>query len=144
MNLFRFLLTAVVTVTMLAAKAQNPPNWTEKQLLEPATLAGMMNKKAKLPLIYSVGPGALIPGSIDIGMTNDKANMDKLKKELSGKDRKSAIVLYCGCCPFEHCPNVRPAIALLQEMKFTNYQLLNLPKNLKSDWVSKGYPTNKL
>jgi len=25
-------------------------------------------------------------------------------------------------------------------MKFTNYYLLNLPHNLKQDWIDKGYP----
>jgi len=52
-------------------------------------------------------------------------------------------VIYCGCCPFEHCPNVRPAFQLLNEMKFTNQKLLNLSTNLKTDWIDKGYPVAK-
>jgi hypothetical protein len=28
-------------------------------------------------------------------------------------------------------------------MKFTNYHLLNLPHNIKTDWISKGYPQVK-
>jgi hypothetical protein len=38
---------------------------------------------------------------------------------------------------------VRPALALLQQMKFTNYHLLNLPHNIKVDWIEKGYPQAK-
>lgn len=52
--------------------------------------------------------------------------------------------MYCGCYPFERCPNIRHAINALKEMKFTNYQLLNLPHNIKINWKDKGYPTVKL
>jgi hypothetical protein len=38
---------------------------------------------------------------------------------------------------------VRPAIAALKTLQFSNYKLLNLPKNLKADWIDKGYPTVK-
>jgi thiosulfate/3-mercaptopyruvate sulfurtransferase len=76
-------------------------------------------------------------------MGKEKENMDKLKKELGGLLKETNVVVYCGCCPFEHCPNVRPAIDVLKEMKFTNYRLLNLPHNIKTDWIDKGYPTLK-
>jgi rhodanese-related sulfurtransferase len=122
-------------------QAQNPENWTSKQLMEPAALASLLTAEKEVPKIFSVGPGALIPHSISIGMTNDKENLLKLKQELKGLDKKTPIVVYCGCCPFEHCPNVRPAIDALKSMNFTNYKLLNLPHNLKTDWISKGYPT---
>jgi hypothetical protein len=96
-----------------------------------------------LPTIYCVGPGVVIPNSIDIGATNDENNLKKFKDSLSNLPRNTNIVIYCGCCPFEHCPNVRPALALLQQMKFTNYHLLNLPHNIKVDWIEKGYPQAK-
>jgi rhodanese-related sulfurtransferase len=82
----------------------------------------------------------VIPHSINIGMTEHKENVEKLKDSLTNVPRDANIVIYCGCCPFNHCPNVRPAIALLKEMKFTNYHLLNLPHNIKTDWIAKGYP----
>jgi hypothetical protein len=110
--------------------------------MEPSRLAEVINKKKSLPVIYSIGPGPVIPNSIDIGMVKDAENLVKLREELKGISKDSLIVIYCGCCPFEHCPNVRPAIALLKEMKFTNYKLLNLPHNIKIDWIDKGYPQN--
>ena len=76
-------------------------------------------------------------------MVKDKENMDKLKKELSTIPKETPIVIYCGCCPFEHCPNVRPAIDALKDMKFTHYKLLNLSHNIKADWIDKGYPVVK-
>ena len=123
--------------------AQNPVNWTTEDLMEPSELATKLAAGKDLPVIFSVGPGASIPHSFHIGMTNDKANLGNLKKHLAELPTKSAVVIYCGCCPFEHCPNVRPAIAALKEMQFSNYKLLNLPKNLKADWIDKGYPTGK-
>ena len=124
--------------------AQNPQNWTNKQLIEPSELASIIKTEKTVPVIFSVGPAATIPHSIDIGTMKNEANIDKLKKELSSLPKQTKIVVYCGCCPFEHCPNVRPAIDVLKEMKFTNYYLLNLPHNIKTDWMDKGYPTVKL
>ena len=127
---------------MQNANAQNPQNWTSKQLLAPAELAPVIKTK-NAPVIFSIGPAATIPASIEIGMVKDKANLDKFKKQLNALPKNTKIVVYCGCCPYEHCPNVRPAIDVLNEMKFTNYKLLDLPHNIKTDWISKGYPTVK-
>jgi hypothetical protein len=112
-------------------------------MMEPSQLAALLKEGKNLPIIYSVGPGATIPHSVHIGMTNDDANLFSLKKHISALPKDAGIVLYCGCCPFEHCPNVRPAITAMKEQGFTNYKLLNLPKNLKTDWIDKGYPTVK-
>jgi thiosulfate/3-mercaptopyruvate sulfurtransferase len=65
-------------------------------------------------------------------------------REIVSKYPKDAdIVIYCGCCPFKDCPNIRPAFNLLKEMNYTNTKLLNLPHNLKTDWADKGYPMSK-
>jgi thiosulfate/3-mercaptopyruvate sulfurtransferase len=123
--------------------AQNPENWTAEQLIEPAQLAERLQTGKNVPLILCVGPGALIPNSVDIGQAKEKENLEKLTSSLKSYKRDTAIVVYCGCCPFEHCPNVRPAIALLNDLHFTNYKLLNLPHNLKADWLDKGFPAVK-
>ena len=123
------------------SSAQNPENWTSSQLTEPAALAATLKENKDVPVIFSVGPGAIIPNSIDIGMVKDEKNLAKFQQKISKLPKSTNILIYCGCCPFEHCPDVRPAIALLQNMKFTNYHLLNLPNNIKTDWIAKGYPT---
>ena len=122
--------------------AQNAPNWTSKQLMEPSDLAMILKSKKAIPVIFSVGPAATIPYSTEIGMVKDKENLDKFKKKLGSIPVQTRVVVYCGCCPFEHCPNIRPAIDVLKEMKFTNYMLLNLPHNIKTDWLDKEYPTS--
>jgi hypothetical protein len=50
------------------------------------------------------------------------------------------VVIYCGCCPFRNCPNIRPAFNLLKEKGYTKPRLLNLKQNLKVDWTDYGYP----
>jgi hypothetical protein len=87
-----------------------------------------------------VGPAGLIKDAVDMGVAHEKENLDKLKEFLSKEKRDRQIVIYCGCCPFERCPNIRPAFKLLNDMKFTNQKLLNLSHNLKADWINYGYP----
>ena len=123
--------------------AQNPENWTKDQLVEPSTLAAIINSNKELPVIFSIGPGAVIPNSIDIGMVNSEQNMERFKDRVNKLSKSADIIVYCGCCPFDHCPNVRPAIAFLKSQGFTNYHLLNLPHNLKTDWIDHGYPAVK-
>jgi len=137
-----FILLALLFVS-ICSQAQNPVNWTEKQLIEPADLASTIAAKKDLPVIISVGPGATIPGSLGIGMVNNTEGLQKLKDQLKTIDKEKKIVIYCGCCPFEHCPNVRPAIDALKKLNFTSYYLLNLPHNIKKDWIDKGYPVTK-
>ncbi|ANE52702.1 rhodanese-like domain-containing protein [Flavisolibacter tropicus] len=137
-----FLLAGVLFIAF-QGKAQNPENWTAKQLIEPSDLATAINGKKDIPVIISVGPGATIPNSVAIGMVNSQEGLDKLKVQLKEVAKDKKIVIYCGCCPFEHCPNVRPAINALKEMKFTQYYLLNIPHNIKKDWIDKGYPVTK-
>ena len=54
--------------------------------------------------------------------------------------RTQAIVLYCGCCPWEHCPNVRPAYHRARAMGFTRVKVLRIDHDLQRDWAEKGFP----
>lgn len=127
----------------LTAQAQSTVNWTEKELLQPAALAQTIAEGRNLPLIISVGPGALIPYSKDIGPANDTASLTALQTLLAHQKKDHKIVVYCGCCPFDRCPNVRPAIQILKDAGFENFYLLNLKTNLKTDWIDQGFPTVK-
>lgn len=135
------LMLAVIVFAFKSSVQTGKDPWTKNQLMEPAVLAKIINDStAKKPIIYSIGPGADIKGSIEIGPAQEKENLDKLKAALEKLDRNTEIVIFCGCCPFEHCPNIRPPFELLNEMKFTNHKLLNLSHNIKVDWFNKGYP----
>ena len=138
--LFLAITTSVFASCQFTSQGQNDP-WTQQQLLAPADLAKVLdNPKVPQPIIYSVGMQAIIKGSIDIGPTMKSTNLITLKQKLGKLPKDAQIVIYCGCCPFANCPNIRPAMKLLKEMQFTNYKLLNLPQNVKVDWIDKGFP----
>lgn len=115
--------------------------WRPDQLMEPKDLAAVITSAtASKPLIICVGPAGQIKDAVYAGPAHENESFGKLKELLSKEKKDRQIVIYCGCCPFERCPNIRPAFKLLNEMKFTNQKLLNLPNNLKMDWINKGYP----
>ncbi len=79
--------------------------WSQSQLLEPSSLAKTINNPdAKQPIVFCIGPQAVIKGSVDIGPTGNKANLDKLQARLEKLPKDADIVIYCGCCPFSRCP----------------------------------------
>jgi len=139
-KIFSYFFFVLIALSFQQCKAQQPDNWTKDQLIEPAALAQTLKDNKDIPIIYCVGPGVVIPHSIDMGMTKDAKNLERFKVALEKVPRGTNIVIYCGCCPFDHCPDVRPAISVLKEMKFTNFHLLDLPHNIKTDWIAKGYP----
>ncbi|WZL89430.1 rhodanese-like domain-containing protein [Salinimicrobium sp. 3283s] len=114
--------------------------WSQQQLLEPSELVQILENSEDSLIIFSLGAGGIIPGSKDTGPSGEKESLNNLRQELETLPKDSNILIYCGCCPFNICPNVRPAFALLNEMDFTNHQLLNLRENIKVDWIDKGYP----
>jgi hypothetical protein len=143
MSFKNFLTTFFLSASMLLcikSNAQQVNNWTKEQLMAPADLSKSIQENKQLPVILSVGPMALIPHSTDLGAASETENLKKLKKVLSNFPKDTSIVIYCGCCPFDRCPNVRPAIEMLKAMNFNNYHLLNLPVSIKADWIDKGYP----
>lgn len=128
--------------TALNKKApQKTEPWTAEQLMPPADLAKLLNTPgAKVPVIFNIGPSGVIKTAITVGSTRSKQNVEKLRAELKDLPKDTEIVVYCGCCPFGNCPNIRPAFNLLNDMGFTNHKLLNLSSNLKTDWINYNYP----
>jgi len=98
--------------------------------------------------VFYVGPRFLyaqarIPGAEFIGPASEPQSLENLRKRVALLPKTSAIVLYCGCCPWDHCPNIRPAYNELQKRGFTNVKALYIAKSFGSDWVDKGYPVDK-
>ncbi len=115
--------------------------WNINELIEPGELAATLNSaKVNKPVIFNIGVVEDIRGAKHIGPVNKKGNLENLKKALTGLPKNTFIVIYCGCCPFSKCPNIRPAFAELKKQGFTNIKLLDLPVNLKTNWRDKGYP----
>jgi thiosulfate/3-mercaptopyruvate sulfurtransferase len=140
-QILSFVLMVLSAATMQAQTVTEP--WTESQLKPTQELADQIAGPGKnKPLIINIGPQAVIKGSVDAGPGSEKENLKKLEKILSKHDKNHEVVLYCGCCPFAKCPNVRPAFNLLKDKGFTQARLLNIPKNIKTDWIDKGYPVS--
>lgn len=142
-GLFSLMLCAYAGAQSFTSK---PAIWKKDQLIEPAALMAIMNKSdaAAKPIIYNIGFVNDIPHSKNMGAAKDKQKLEQFKKVLSGVPKNSFVVIYCGCCPFEKCPNVKPAYTLLKDLGFTHFRILNLPTSLKADWIDKGYPLAKV
>jgi rhodanese-related sulfurtransferase len=134
----------LVSVMLLAAVLLAGDPWEAQDLLQPKDVAANI----KGPLLLHVGFNVLyrashIPGSVYAGPGSKAEGIEELKKAVQGQPKNRQIVLYCGCCPWEKCPNMRPAFAALREMGFTNVKAMVIPENLKADWSDKGYPIEK-
>ena len=79
--------------------------------------------------------------AIDAGPASTPEGITALKKALASVPKNGDIVIYCGCCPMDKCPNIRPAYRALKELGFTNVRVLSLPTNTHTDWYSKDYPS---
>lgn len=148
-NILYIILLLLSTASISMAQTTFNPNqsldkrntWTEKDLMEPSALAAILsNPKAKQAHIFNIGVVDDIKGAKKMGGASVNANLEKFKKALSSLPKNTLVVVYCGCCPFEKCPNIRPAFNLMKSMGFSNGKLLNLPTNLKQNWIDKGYP----
>ena len=119
------------------------------QLIQPAELSKILQGPAKQrPLILQVGFRTLyeqahVPGSEYVGATSSAQGLKELHQRVQGLPRSRFIVLYCGCCPWSHCPNVQPAYKDLQSIGFRNVKVLYIESNFGADWVDKGYAVSK-
>ena len=147
----RVLIFAVLifSVPLVFAQSSSPSELApgSAQLINPDELVPLLTGKDK-PLVLNVGPSLLfmqahIPGAEYIGAASDKQGLERLRARVKPLARSTSIVLYCGCCPWSHCPNVRPAYNQLHAMGFSNVKVLYIANNFGSDWVDKGYPTIK-
>jgi thiosulfate/3-mercaptopyruvate sulfurtransferase len=122
---------------------------TAAQLIEPADLAGLLSgKSTRRPQVLHVGFPILfrsghVSGSRHIGPASTPEGLQALKDVLRATPPGQSIVLYCGCCPWADCPNIRPALQLARELGRDDVKLLHLPRNLQRDWVDQGFPTSR-
>ncbi|MFA7617104.1 MAG: rhodanese-like domain-containing protein [Weeksellaceae bacterium] len=142
MKIKTFLMTMIFLNGFLNAQQSEP--WNENQLMKTENLASRISlAQTDNLLILSVGPDALIKGSVDMGAARDPENIEKMRRYLEDVPRDKEVVIYCGCCPFSRCPNIRPAFSLLIEMGFKNPKLLDIPQNIRVDWLTKNYPVQE-
>jgi len=116
---------AVLTALALALATDFPQ-------IQPRELAGRLQAKAAPPVLLHVGFAVLyrgkhIPNSVYTGAASTPEGLATLKAAADKFPRDGEIVVYCGCCPWDHCPNIKPAMDLLKQMGFTRVKALYSP-----------------
>lgn len=141
---------AAVSLAAFAQKEEGPAkNWApgSPELIEPEALAKAL-KSAHKPVVLYVGPHMIfqqshVPGAEYIGATARPEGIEQLRKRAASLRHETPVVVYCGCCPWEHCPNIRPAYDELRKEGFTNVKVLYLAGTFGSSWADKGLPVEK-
>ena len=144
----QMLASAVFVVASVVGAAGQASSISTSALINPEDLVKTIHAGKQMPLMIQVGSHVLyeqahIPGSEYIGPASSEAGAQQLRKRMDAEPRTKSIVLYCGCCPWSHCPNVKPAFETLRAMGFTNVRVLYIADNFGTNWVDKGYPTAK-
>jgi hypothetical protein len=145
----RALLSIAVFPILLAAAPLPADPWTAEDLIQPADLATRLNgTSAPKPKIFYVGFAVLyrskhIPAAEFTGPTAKQEGLETLRAAALKLPRTREIVIYCGCCPWDHCPNIRPAFLMLRELGFKRVKVLALPTSFLKDWIEKGYPVTE-
>ena len=114
-------------------------------VIQPGEVAAQLAAKGTHPVIVQVGPIVLyrakhIPGAIYAGPGARPEGLELLRQAVAKLPRDREIIVYCGCCPWDHCPNIKPAMELLKQMGFTRVKALYIPTNMVKDWFDPGYP----
>lgn len=153
--ILRISLFATLIAVVAFASAQGPakPSAADDvpaaSRIQPDELVQAMKASgAQKPAILYVGPKAFylqahIPGAENIGPVSKPEGMEKLRARAASLPKDSPVVIYCGCCPWDHCPNIRPAFAELKKAGFTRVRVLYLATGLGPNWVDKGFPAAK-
>lgn len=142
-------LVALASLSLSLAMAYQASLIPAARLMNPDELIKVLqSSKAEKPLMIQVGSHVLfsqahIPGSEYIGPSSTEMGLQQLRHRVESLPKKKFIVLYCGCCPWSHCPNVKPADDALRALGFTNVKVLYMANNFGADWVDKGYPVAK-
>lgn len=152
-SLLTFLLALALVSLPLPAihgqekKAADP--WTSSETMQPAALAKMLTDKyTSVPTVVFVGfrslyGGGHVPDASYHGTASTEQGLAELKAWAASLPRSTELVIYCGCCPMDKCPNVRPAYTALGSMGFKKVRVLVLPTSFAADWADKGYPMQK-
>jgi thiosulfate/3-mercaptopyruvate sulfurtransferase len=140
--------TLLVSATLLATLClcqESSIAWRQSELIEVSALAKALDSRNP-PLVICVAFPVLyhskhITHAIFAGPTSKPEGLASLKAAASALLKDEEIVIYCGCCPMDKCPNVRPAYTMLKQMGFTHVRVLDVITSMHIDWYSRGYPT---
>jgi thiosulfate/3-mercaptopyruvate sulfurtransferase len=138
---------SLLLLSQVSLRAASDP-WTASQTVRPADLLKELSDSKSAPIVVFVGFKRLytsghIKGAQYHGTAGNEAGLLELKTWASSLPRSTNLAIYCGCCPMERCPNLRPAFSALHELGFTKLRVLILPEDFAADWADKGYPFDR-
>ena len=138
----------VVALIPLALAQNTPDPWTVSQSIQPGDLLKELSDPKTAPTVLFVGFHRLyaaghIKGAQYHGTGGSAEGMAQTKSWAESQPRSTNLVIYCGCCPMERCPNLRPAFTALRDLGFTKVHVLVLPTSFEVDWAEKGFPYDK-
>jgi len=127
-----------------SAPASSAFSIPQDHMMQTEALNKMLEGGGAKPLVLQVGSHVMfsqahIRGAQYAGPGVQPAGLQLLESKVAGLRKNAFLVIYCGCCPWNRCPNVGPAFHRLVELGFTNVKVLYLANNLGDDWVNKGY-----
>ncbi len=132
-----------------SSPAVTAPEWKDARQISPAELAKKLSGPAAgRPVVLQVGfkvlyEGGHVPGAIFAGPASTAEGAARLKTEAGKIARDKEVVIYCGCCPWEKCPNVHPAYDELRKMGFSRLVVLLIPQDFAHDWIGAGFPVQR-
>ncbi len=131
----------LISTLLLFASFVKQTQWTKDQLIQPVDLAKTLNDpKAIHPVILNIGPMEQIKTAIKVGAANTDEGIKKLQAALSSVPKEREVVVYCGCCSSDNCPNIKPAFDFIKQSGYKKVKVLEIPVGLGEDWRAKGYP----
>jgi thiosulfate/3-mercaptopyruvate sulfurtransferase len=143
-----WMLTALPSFSAAKSEAGRDP-WKPADLIEPKDLNAMLASPGpRKPLIVYVGfdflyDSAHIPGALYFGAGRTPKGIAALTQWARTVPRNKLVVIYCGCCPWNDCPNIRPAFKALRDAGVKNLKVLHIPHSLLQDWINESYPVEK-
>jgi len=141
------LVAFALALATVASCAKSAPPIQPADLIQIDELAGTLaDSTVSQPILLHVGFASLyrsghIPGSRYVGAGSKPDGIAALKQALAALPVDQPVVLYCGCCPWTDCPNVRPAFQAAKESGHTNVRVLYINGNFERDWIAKGLPS---
>lgn len=137
-----YLSSLFVLFFSLLIQAQ-PNSFKPEQLIQPAKLSEVYSKPLSAqPLILNMGVERNIKNAVEVGIVSSPSKYQKLVEVMKKVPKDRELVVYCGCCKLEDCPNVPLALEKLSSLGYKKVKVLNLTTGINEDWIDKKYPMN--
>src|SRR5690606_39811665 len=96
----RFSLAAQPASSIPGEKLVQPAEWAAR--LKDGSATGTLMLHVGFRTMFDQ---AHIPGSEYAGPGNTGAGLQVLRERVAGLQKDTPILIYCGCCPWDRCPN---------------------------------------